>query len=612
MFLTKRDNPYRDLIDREATVVRNTGVGDMFGAGYGESAYLTSQRADGAVYAKLYKQNMEVASKLAGEDMTDYTWDLVSFRSLMMDYDGVAHDNNDNPIYGKLKEQVAKLDELKKLYPQIKTAQELRDDSKVMARQMEGDAREMWQRSGPMASVAGFAGNVAGSFTDADPVNQLTLGLGGFGKTIAMRIATEAGISSAIETINQFTGVDDARRRLGLEALSTPDKIKQIAFAGAGAGLFRGGFEVTGKGYRSLEAKLAPENELDRILAADLAKPDAWRRVGEYLDKNVKSPRDREAITHALDTDAILIRNNPFDKGIEGQDYFSDQVNDFITTFETGKTRADLMASSGIARTNTFFGNMDKDAALDITTSVWEPEARARNPAVFKQLDEQRQAVTELEKRIQDMENAASRRTVEDTVEAFDPVIGQRLKAINIELDGTPNKKRRAALEKERDMLSDSLNEKVLARVESDVLIGQRKSVKSMRSSLESARRKLRDVKKEAYQEIDKVVRDNKNLTNKKNKAPVGTKMSRTDQSVGVDDIPAAGKNIYNEAKLTIDDKTNTVKIGSRTLNLDDDIPMEAVIGDGQVSIRTMKVRDVLKEIEEDEKMVKAMEVCLL
>jgi len=258
---------------------------------------------------------------------------------------------------------------------------------------------------------------------------------------------------------------------LGLQELSTEDKLKQVAFAGVGAGVFRGGMEIAPKGYSALEDALFPEysanKKLESLLNQDLSSPASMQRVFDYLDNNANlSERNVAIAKQAMDTDAILVRNNPYDKSPEGIDRFTSEINDYVSVLETGQTRAELMGTTGIKNLDDNMFEISNDAAIDINANVWTPEARAKNPEVFKALDEQQTQVDELRSRIEAAENTMRSRVVDDTVRFSDPILADRIKTVNDELSSSPSKKRRIELEKERDMLVESLDIKGLNKVE--------------------------------------------------------------------------------------------------------------------------------------------------
>lgn len=614
MFLTSRKNPYRDLINDQVTSGKESTFGESFSAGYASSAYLTSYRADAAVYADLYKKNSDLVKEVSGEDFNSYDWALPHMQNVIKGIDGVEHDGQDNPVYQSIVEQNKRLEDLNQKFPQIRTAKELRDDAKIIARQMEMDIGQVSQRSGVVGMVGEFAGGLLGSFTTADPVNISTFFMGGAGKTVLAKMASEAALNSGVEVINQFTGVPSARKRLGLEELSTADKLKQVAFAAGGAAIFRGGLEVAPKGYSAIEAKLFPEmsqnKKITELIHSDLSSPDTAMRISDYINNNAQmSEVNKNIARQALDSELILIRNNPYDKSGDGLNRFVSDVNNYVSLVETGKSVDDLMGGASLRSLEPELHPISNEAAIDLDTNIWEPEARANSPEVFKLLDEQKKDVESLLIRISEAESVMRRRGVEDSISLTDPILGDRVKAINSELDANPTAKRRKALEKERDIITESIDIKGIKQAESDYLIGASREIRALKKSLSTAKRKLKDSTRLAHKSIDDVIKVNKLLNKGATPIPKVTPVTEA-----IEDIDAVGKAMVSVARKSIvsDIENGKVEIGGRVIDLDTDIPIESISNDGVVIVKTAKVKDILKEIEDDEKLVKAMETCLL
>lgn len=105
-----------------------------------------------------------------------------------------------------------------------------------------------------MGSVGSFVGDVAAG---VDPrtnlLNTVTLPVGGAGKSVIARIATQAGGQAAIETVNQATGVQENRRLLGLDS-GVGNALWNIAGAGLGGAALQGVGEAAVAGLRRLRA----------------------------------------------------------------------------------------------------------------------------------------------------------------------------------------------------------------------------------------------------------------------------------------------------------------------------------------------------------------------
>lgn len=101
--------------------------------------------------------------------------------------------------------------------------------------------------SGVGGYIGAFAGQLAADMNPfLNPVNTVTLGLGGVGKTIATRVASEAGLNAGASLLNDLTGVNYQRRVLGLPEATAGEMLAGAAVAGLGAGVIRGAAEGVG------------------------------------------------------------------------------------------------------------------------------------------------------------------------------------------------------------------------------------------------------------------------------------------------------------------------------------------------------------------------------
>jgi len=100
--------------------------------------------------------------------------------------------------------------------------------------------------------IVAFIGGAAGAMSD--PVNLLTLPVGGGGRTVAQRIGTEALLNMGIEAILQ-PAVQRNRRELGRADLTFEEAATNIGFAGAGAAAIRGGIEIAPKGVDAVRSR---------------------------------------------------------------------------------------------------------------------------------------------------------------------------------------------------------------------------------------------------------------------------------------------------------------------------------------------------------------------
>lgn len=145
-----------------------------------------------------------------------------------------------------------KIAALKQKYPALglQTSKEMFDSVKTEAQQYDqrarNDRQDLW---GSIGSLAG--GMVGGVNPNTDPLNFATLPIGGGGGSIVTRIAGQAGIQAAAETVNQFSGVQEQRRVLGLDS-GFVNAAESVIGAGFGGAVGQGVGEALGFGLRKM------------------------------------------------------------------------------------------------------------------------------------------------------------------------------------------------------------------------------------------------------------------------------------------------------------------------------------------------------------------------
>lgn len=187
-----------------------------------------------------------------------------------------------------------RLSELKKQYPQIKTRRELFDGVRRSAREVYDTQEDVASRATFTGVIGGFAGDVAGSFSRRDPLNLATLGIGGVGKTAAVRILSEAGANSAIDALNEFIGVSENKRLLGIPN-STEQMLINVAAAGVGAGILRGVGELAAPIAKEVARKAV---ELSKLRPSEILS--RWRESVPLTSPSVK------AVDNALEREVVF------------------------------------------------------------------------------------------------------------------------------------------------------------------------------------------------------------------------------------------------------------------------------------------------------------------
>ena len=131
--------------------------------------------------------------------------------------------------------RIEEIRELQRKYPELEGFETIWSKTKERAQFYEQQSQTIQRRPRAGGSRAGgIAGTIAGLFDPrTDSFNVVSMVAGGVGKTFAGRVATEAGINSLVEGVNQFTGVQRNRELLGL-SYGYEQALTQVLAAGAG------------------------------------------------------------------------------------------------------------------------------------------------------------------------------------------------------------------------------------------------------------------------------------------------------------------------------------------------------------------------------------------
>jgi hypothetical protein len=201
-------------------------------------------------------------------------------------------DGVETPFSDALRSHNEHIAELNKADPslQLKSMQDVFGDVKTASKEAEHRANLSTTFGGTIGGFVGAA--VAGIDPRTDPLNFLTLPIGGAGKTIATRMATQAGAQGFAETINQATGVQENRRLLGLDsgvgraALSIGGAvIGGAAVQGVGEAI-GAGFRraTTGKWFADTPRDPAPPMPAERVAPEPVAGTDIPQRPVQNFD----------------------------------------------------------------------------------------------------------------------------------------------------------------------------------------------------------------------------------------------------------------------------------------------------------------------------------------
>jgi hypothetical protein len=139
----------------------------------------------------------------------------------------------------RLKAYDERITKLREKYPDmgLMTSEEIWSNVKSKAQSYEQEYNRSRTTIG--GTVGNFIGGTVGAFNpESDPLNTLTLNVGGMGRSILTRVAGQGIAQGAIETVNQALGVQEQRRLLGLD-YGVGDAVSRVTGASPCKGLVR-------------------------------------------------------------------------------------------------------------------------------------------------------------------------------------------------------------------------------------------------------------------------------------------------------------------------------------------------------------------------------------
>lgn len=228
-----------------------------------ETSYNTQVRGS-AMYGiekAIYDLDAEQAAHLRGAGveniphLSDDAFGFFGSGAFSGDYMDVARfyqDGGDPELAGRLKEYDDKIAEYQTKFPELRlrSSGEMWDEVRTSAQNYE--RKSATDRNTFGGSVGSLAGGLVGSLNvESDPLNFATLPVGSFGKSIVTRILGQGAGQGIIEGINQFTGVQEQRRLLGLEH-GAYDALTRVAGATIGGAALQGvgeGFAAAGRRF---------------------------------------------------------------------------------------------------------------------------------------------------------------------------------------------------------------------------------------------------------------------------------------------------------------------------------------------------------------------------
>lgn len=330
------------------------------------------------------------------------------------------------------------------------------------------DAKRVREYFATKRPITSFFGNLAGQAVD--PINYIPVAGPAVKAANAVRFGRVAGaaatsaLDAAANTAIASGVTFEARQAMGDDITwqSTISDIAMSALIGGAFGSIGGAIDVRRAG---------------KLAVAEAAARDRLSTLRNVQDARV-------ALNSAIDG---IARGGDVNLGANGADAAQRIANLSNPVWSpeafASIDRQGLFSTTSVGR---FIDNraplvQDFETAIRNQVLAGDAELAARFTAAEAKFKQAQEAVAAIEEPL-------AARTRIDSVSLIDPVAGQRLAAIETELARTVPAARRAALEAERDVITESIPAEAIAKAESDFRIGPTKQAKAARKSLATAR----------------------------------------------------------------------------------------------------------------------------
>lgn len=441
------------------------------------------------------------------------------------------------------------------------------------------------ETGGTGAFIGGLAGGIAGSFTTRDPINLATLPLGGFGRSVGMRVLTEAAVAGTVEAGVQYGFVAPNRELAGLPQ---QDVLQNVLYAAGGAAALRGVFEGGAAGLRSLRSR----SEFD----VDLNFEDTQLR--QMLGQLPDSPRTRAAID-LLDDDAAMQGASPYGTSYHALRRFNNEV-----------AEAELAL---LGQSDTAIRRVVPDMPRELVEEQIDfAIVREQKPEVAARFDAAEARLAELDGQLEEVATEIQSRTVIDAVRLVDEDAADEL----VRLAESPLPE--PAKQLEADLIFNRVGKDRILKAAEDAEIAPRKQTQRLRQQRKLANKEYRAALNLMRREREKLVAAAervKALAKNEAKDLLGYTLQTRPirgSALASEAVVAQRAAILKDAeKIGEDVVTELTEEGSINLGGTRDIPADFKIFDPETGA-VVEVGELLKELDEQARLVEAMRSCSL
>lgn len=479
--------------------------------------------------------------------------------------------------------------------PEIKSFEDVLEEAIKAQQAVEEETGAMAERGGTGDAIGRFIGAVGGSFSERDPITLSTLGLGGFGKTIAARILTEGAVQGAISAVSEFGAVEPNRQLAGLPEGSPWTNV--LAAAALGASL-RG----VGEGLSSfIRARTEvgdlrfdfSDSQMEQMFKA--APQSSTARAGLDL---IEGQRTFEAVNPYGETEAGSRR--------------------FVAELEEVQR---LMAGS----TDTAIARFIPDQPVEVQLLDADMElVKAEAPEIHAVYEAAAARVSEIDEQIVTGQNTVEGLTLGDALERIDPETAALVRSYEQDLKNPQlTAPARMDIEQKLEMIVQSIGEERVVQAINDVQITPRKALQQTRQSRKAAVKEYRAAKQAVDRTLAKVQAEQrvKDLANRKASAPlVATQQSDIPLFYMRREVVETQVAQTAAANAVLPDTSRAIAMAEPTpeglIDLGDgemvtpDFTLEVEMPDG--TTRSLNAAAIMKDLKEDEQLLDAMRTCSL
>ena len=276
---------------------------------------------------------------------------------------------------------------------------------------VEEQTSEIQSRAGFSGKLGAFVGGVAGSMSIRNPALLATLPIGGVGKSIATKIATEMAVGGVVQGATQHFDINPTRRASGLPEVSP---LEAGIYGAVGAGVLRGGFEGLGVLARRFAGDAPESARLDDIEV----------QLKQTFEQAPESPRARAGLS-LLEDKQVFDAHNPYPKTEAGSQAFAKDIYDVALVLDG---QAETAVRQILPETHYDFTGITYDKLL----------AKEKSPEIFAVAEATEARLGELDNKIAEAERRIEGITLSDAVGAVDEKSGVVVRNLEETLKAAP------------------------------------------------------------------------------------------------------------------------------------------------------------------------------